>query len=165
MAADRPDAASRPDPEAGLSAAHSAALAAALAAHAGTEGALLPVLHAVQDSLGHVPDALLPEIGAALDRSRAEVHGVVSYYPHFRRRPLAGPLLQVCAAEACLARGAAALLRHVEVEAPPAGVHVERVYCLGLCANGPAALLDEQPLAALSAARLDRLLPGAEGST
>ena len=90
------------------------AVADLVARHAGVAGGLLPLLHAVQDCLGCVPDEVVPLIAGAMQRSRAEVHGVISFYPHFRRRPVAGVHLEVCRAEACIARGAEALVAHAE---------------------------------------------------
>ena len=75
-------------------------------------GALLPILHGIQDALGHVPPEVVPDIAQALNLSRAEVHGVVSYYHHFRSAPAGAQVLQVCRAEACQAMGAQALWQH-----------------------------------------------------
>ena len=135
-------------------------LAAVLARHEGRPGALLPILHDLQDVLGHVPAATLPEIARALNLSRAEVQGVLSYYPHFRTEP-AGRLLQVCRAEACRTMGGEALLEHARACHAGAGWTVEPIYCLGLCASSPAALIDEHPHARLTPATLDALLAAA----
>lgn len=129
-------------------------------------GALLPILHAVQDALGHVPDAAQQVIAEGLNLSRAEVHGVVSYYHHFRREPAGRQLLQVCRAESCQAMGADALWAHAcaRLGTPEGGtsadgaVTLEPVYCLGLCAMSPAVALNAQPRARMSAPRLDALL-------
>jgi formate dehydrogenase subunit gamma len=134
--------------------------------HAQQPGALLPLLHAVQDALGHVPDAAVPLIAEGLNLSRAEVHGVITYYHHFRRVPAGRHVLQVCRAEACQAMGADALWAHacsrLGVDGGGMGadgaVTLEPVYCLGLCAMSPAVALDEAPRARMSAARLDALL-------
>src|ERR1700712_5004520 len=77
-----------------------------LAARSGTPGALLPILHDVQDQLGYVPSAAVPVIAVALNLSRAEVHGVVTYYHHFRSAPAARNVLQICRAESCKSMGA-----------------------------------------------------------
>jgi formate dehydrogenase subunit gamma len=135
-------------------------LHAALARHQDRPGALLPILHDLQDALGHVPEALLPEIARALNLSRAEVQGVLSYYPHFLGQP-AGRRLQVCRAEACRTMGGEELLRHAREHHAGAGWAVEPVYCLGLCASSPAALVDDQPHARLTPASLDALLAAA----
>jgi NADH:ubiquinone oxidoreductase subunit E len=143
-----------------------------VAAHGQQPGALLPLLHAVQDALGHVPDAAVPAIAEGLNLSRAEVHGVITYYHHFRREPAGRHVLQVCRAESCQAMGADALWAHactrlgVGAGAGEGGtsadgaVTLEPVYCLGLCAMSPAVALDEQPRARMSAPRLDALLAG-----
>lgn len=133
----------------------------ALAQHGREAGALLPVLHAVQDALGHVPEAAVPAIARALNLSRAEVHGVVSYYHFFRRTPPGRHLLQVCRAEACQACGADDLLAHAESTLGSDGaVTLEPVYCLGLCASSPALLIDGRPLARVTPQALDELLAG-----
>jgi formate dehydrogenase subunit gamma len=119
------------------------------------DGALMPVLHGVQDELGWVPPEAVGEIAQALDLSRAEVHGVLSYYHHFRQQPARGPVLQVCRAESCRTVGAEALLAHAH------GTHgctVEPVYCLGLCAQSPAVMLQGRPHARMTTAKLDELL-------
>ena len=125
--------------------------------------ALLPILHHIQDALGFVPAALVPEIAVALSLSRAEVHGVLTYYHHFRSAPAGRHVVQICQAEACRANGAEALMAHASARlacAPGAtradgGVTLEAVYCLGLCATGPAALVDDQLRARVSAATVD----------
>ncbi|RYZ06378.1 MAG: formate dehydrogenase subunit gamma, partial [Comamonadaceae bacterium] len=115
------------------------------------QGALLPVLHAVQDTWGCVPPELVPEIADGLNLSRAEVHGVVTYYHHFRSEPAGRHVLEVCRAEACQAMGGEALWHDACSHAglsPDGGrtadgaLSVEPVYCLGLCAQSPAAMLD-----------------------
>jgi formate dehydrogenase subunit gamma len=127
-----------------------------IAARAHLDGALLPILHGVQDALGYIPREALPEIAQALNLSRAEVHGVVSYYHHFREEPLSGPLLQVCRAESCQACGGDALWEHAKAHA--AGCTVEPVYCLGLCAMSPAVMLGDRVHARMTPSRLDALL-------
>ncbi|MEO8113204.1 MAG: formate dehydrogenase subunit gamma [Phenylobacterium sp.] len=137
-----------------------------IAAHARLEGPLLPILHAVQEALGHIPDAAVRQIALALNLSRAEVHGVITFYADFRREPPARRVLKLCRAEACQARGGDAVAARAEQalgvamgETRADGlVALEAVYCLGLCASGPAALVDEQPVARLAGERLERLL-------
>jgi formate dehydrogenase subunit gamma len=147
----------------------------ALARHAGVPGALLPILHDLQDALGCVPPEAVPAIAAALDLSRAEVHGVLSHYPDFRATPPAPHRLRVCRAEACQAMGAQALFEHARQQlrcddagrAAGGAVDVETVYCLGLCASAPAVMLDDELHARVDAARLDALvaaLPAAPGN-
>ncbi|KQP21929.1 formate dehydrogenase [Pseudorhodoferax sp. Leaf267] len=138
-------------------------------AHRRLPGALLPLLHAVHDALGHVPDEAVPAIAEGLNLSRAEVHGVITYYHHFRRAPAGRHVLQVCRAESCQAMGADALWQHACTRLGVAdggtsadgAVTLEPVYCLGLCAMSPAVALNEAPRARMSAARLDTLLQGA----
>jgi len=133
--------------------------------HRDRPGALLPLLHAVQDALGHVPPEAVPVIARGLNLSRAEVHGVVSYYHFFRQTPPGRHVVQVCRAEACQACGAEDLLAHAEKllgckahETRADGVvTLEPVYCLGLCASSPAIRVDERLHARMTAARLDRL--------
>jgi formate dehydrogenase subunit gamma len=129
-------------------------------------GALLPMLHDLQAAFGCVPDEAVPRIALALNLSRAEVFGVISFYHDFRRAPPGRHVLKLCRAEACQAVGGAALaertLARLGVEwhgtTPDGAVTVEPVFCLGLCACGPAALVDEAPLGRLDAARMDALM-------
>jgi formate dehydrogenase subunit gamma len=153
--------------DAGATDAALAAALRALEAHRGVEGPLLPILHALQAEMGHVPRAALPPIAAALNLSRAEVHGVVSYYHDFRERPVGRRHLRVCAAESCQAMGGEALLAQAQAatgcsEAEPTSADgtwtVESVSCLGLCAVSPAAELDGRPIGRLTATRLGRAL-------
>ncbi len=140
-----------------------AILAPILAAHREQPGALLPVLHAVQDALGHIPPESVPEIARALSLSRAEVHGVISYYHHFRQEPSGRHVVRVCCAEACQAVGAEALAEHARARCAGTDVALEPVYCLGLCACGPAVQVDETHLhAAMTPARFDALLAALE---
>ena len=121
-------------------------LLAILARHQDKEGPLLPILHDVQEAWGHIPNAAVPVIAGSLNLSRAEVHGTISFYHDFRRVPLERPVLKLCRAEACQARGAdrvAAALESV------GAVAVEPVYCLGLCASGPSAMIGKQLFARL----------------
>lgn len=119
-------------------------------AHRGLEGPLLPILHAVQASFGHVPQGAIPQIAAALNLSKAEVHGVISFYHDFREAPAGRHVLKLCRAEACQAVGADAVAGKIKAalgidwhETTPDGrVTLEPVFCLGLCACGPAAMVD-----------------------
>lgn len=126
-----------------------------VAAHAGMSGALLPLLHEVQAAFGHIPETALSPIADALNLSRAEVHGVVSFYPDFRRAPPARPVVKLCRAEACQARGAETLVPLAEADGR---VSVETVYCLGLCASGPAAMVGKEVFGRLDTAGLRALL-------
>lgn len=142
---------------------------AILADHQGLEGPLLPVLHAVQAEFGHVPREALPVIAQALNISRAEVHGVVSFYHDFREEKAGRRVVKLCRAEACQAMGADALAAQAQAKlglswggtTPDGAVTLEQVFCLGLCACGPAALVDGEVVGRLDAARLDAILEGA----
>ncbi len=141
-----------------------------IAAGVGVAGGLLPLLHDLQAAFGHVPDQAVPLLADALNLSRAEVHGVLSFYPDFRRSPPIGPVIRLCRAEACQARGARSVERALseafgaEMDQPPgpSGVALETVYCLGLCASGPAAIMDGRLVARLEGARLQEFIAGVE---
>ena len=132
-----------------------ATIDAILAQHADREGALLPILHDVQAALGHVSEAAVRSIAQALNLTRAEVHGVVSFYHDFHAAPDPRPVIKLCRAEACQARGSEALAASL-VET--AGVRIEPVYCLGLCSVGPNALIGDAVHARLDPARLAALV-------
>ncbi len=137
-----------------------------IAAHADQEGALLPVLHALQHAFGHVPAEAVAIVAGALNLSRAEVHGVATFYHDFRSEPAGRRVLKICRAEACQARGGDAIAERAEKTLGVAmggttadgQVTMEAIYCLGLCASGPSAMLDERLVGRLDAARLDALL-------
>ena len=137
----------------------------ALEAHRDAEGALLPVLHDVQHGLGCIPAAAQERIAAALNLSRAELHGVVSFYRDFREVPAGRRVLKICRAEACKAMGGDALAARAMAklgagwrETDPTGtVLVEPVWCLGLCASAPAAMLDDEVSGRLDEAGMDAL--------
>lgn len=121
-------------------------------------GALLPILHDIQDQLGYVPSDAVAEIAKALNLSRAEVHGVITYYHHFRTEAPKGAVVQVCRAEACQACGSEALWEHANRKAAGQNVTLESVYCLGLCATAPSMSINDQPYARVSHAKFDKLL-------
>ncbi|WP_128516282.1 formate dehydrogenase subunit gamma [Tabrizicola thermarum] len=129
---------------------HSDRIAEILEAHQGLEGPLLPILHAVQEAFGYIPEAAVPQIAKALMLSKAEVHGVVSFYHDFRSAPAGRHVLKLCRAEACQTMGADAVADRIKKalgigwhETTPDGrVTLEPVFCLGLCACGPAAMVD-----------------------
>jgi formate dehydrogenase subunit gamma len=137
-----------------------------IADFAGTEGASLPILHALQAAFGCVPLDAEPLVASALNISRAEVHGIVTFYHEFRRKAPGRHMLHVCRAEACQAVGAEALGAHLREAlavdwhgtTKDGSVTLEPVFCLGLCATGPSALLDGRPVGRLNAARIDRML-------
>jgi formate dehydrogenase subunit gamma len=133
-----------------------------IAGHLGLEGPLLPVLHELQAAFGCVPHEAIPLVAQALNLSRAEVHGVVSFYADFRGMPHGRRVVKVCRAEACQSMGgeaaARAMLSRLGIDwggtTPDGAVTVETVYCLGLCAVAPAALIDGEPIGRLDAERL-----------
>ena len=124
------------------------AIARIIESKRGLPGALLPILHEIQDALGHIPPESAPPIAKALNLSRAEVHGVISYYHHFRQTPPGRHVVRVCCAEACQAVGAEALAEYARTRLVDSDVTLEPVYCLGLCACGPALQIDETTLQA-----------------
>lgn len=135
-------------------------------AHLGMEGPALPILHALQEEFGFVPEEVVPVIADRLDVSRAEMHGVVTFYHDFRREPAGRHVVKVCRAEACQARGGrdveAAFRRLLGLgwhETSADGrVTLEPVYCLGLCSTGPAALVDGEPIARVDEARVAEIV-------
>ncbi len=153
-----------------LTAEQSAVVERVLRQHENTAGPLLPILHDVQDALGYVPSAAVAPIARALQLSRAEVYGVISFYPYFRSHSPARVHIEVCQAESCQAMGALELSRHVtarvgcEMGATNAAksVSVHPVYCLGLCAQSPALMVNGQPYARMSCERFDALLANLE---
>ncbi len=132
-----------------------AEIARVLADHAGRKGALLPILHDLQAALGHVPEAAIPAIAHALNLSRAEVHGVISFYHDFHVEPRPRPVIKLCRAESCQARGVEPLAAGFAGETR---VSIETVYCLGLCSVGPNAMVGETLHARLDAAKLSALV-------
>jgi formate dehydrogenase subunit gamma len=141
-----------------------------LAPHVGQPGGLLPALHAVQDHWGHIPRSAVQPMAEAFNLSRAEVHGVISYYHHFRSEPAGRHVIQVCRAESCRSMGGEQLLAQLGERLgcgtnghSPDGLYtVEPVYCLGLCASSPALTADGQPHARVTPARLERILASME---
>lgn len=139
---------------------------AAIEGMRGLEGALLPMLHALVERFGYVDDRAIPLLADALNLSRAEVHGVVSFYHDFRRTPPGRHVVKLCRAEACQAMGVDALIPEVErvlgvrlgETAADGSVTLEPVYCLGNCALSPAALVDGDLHGRVTAARLRDLV-------
>jgi formate dehydrogenase subunit gamma len=138
--------------------------------HLHLDGALLPILHALQEEFGYIDEAAEPLIAAALNRSRAEIHGVVTFYHDFRRAPAGRHVLKLCCAEACQAAGGDALAERAQARlgiapgetAADGRVTLEPVYCLGLCAVAPAAMIDGRVVGRLDEKRLDALVAEAE---
>jgi formate dehydrogenase subunit gamma len=129
-----------------------------VAEHDGQEGPLLPILHDVQKVFGHVSEDAMREIAGALNLTRAEVYGVVSFYHDFRKEPETRPVIKLCRAEACKARGVEAL---VPLADDQTRVKVEAIYCLGLCSVGPAAMVGDTVHAGLDAERFRALIASA----
>lgn len=135
--------------------------------HIGLEGALLPILHAVQAEFGHIPQDTVPQIAKALNISRAEVHGVITFYHDFRETPAGRHSVKICRAEACQAMGGTALADHARAklgidwhETSTGGVTLEPIFCLGLCACAPAAMVNGKLLGRVDAAKLDTVIEG-----
>jgi formate dehydrogenase subunit gamma len=141
-----------------------------IAQHKGCDGAALPILHALQTAFGHVPRAALPLIAEALNVTRAEIHGVVSFYHDFRHSPPGRHVLKLCRAEACQAMGADQLAERIQQQLQigwgetsiDGRVTLEPVFCLGLCACAPAAMLDGVVLGRVDADRLHATLAEVE---
>lgn len=131
--------------------------------------ALLEILHDLQEEIGYVPRAMLPVLAGALNLSRAEVQGVVSFYHDFHAEPVGRVQVKVCRAEACQSMGATRLIeslcarRGIELGGTSldGSITVEAVYCLGNCALSPAALINGKPYGRLDDGRLDAAIEGA----
>lgn len=129
-------------------------------------GPLLPILHAVQAALGYVPREALPVIADVLNLTQAEVFGVVTFYHDFHLTPPTTHVVRLCGAEACQSMGARRLLARTEEHlgisvgqsTPDGRVRLEAVYCLGLCATAPAALVDQQPRGRLDERSIDAIV-------
>lgn len=139
---------------------------AIVAEHQGLEGPLLPILHGVQSVFGHIPDEAVPLIAGALNLSRAEVHGVVTFYHDYRHHPAGRHVLKLCRAEACQSMGGDRLADQVKAAlgidfhgtTPDGAVTLEPVFCLGLCSTAPAAMLNGAVHGRLDAQALETLL-------
>lgn len=138
----------------------------AVSANARLEGPLLPVLHAVQDELGWIPESALPRIAEALNISKAEVYGVMSFYDDFRSEPAGRSVLKLCRAEACQSMGANGLADTARAvlgidwhgTTADGRITLEPVYCLGLCACAPAAMLDGKVIGRVDDDRLSAII-------
>ena len=135
-------------------------------AHTHLEGPLLPMLHALQEAFGYVPEQAHAPICDALNITRAELHGVITFYHDFREKPAGRHVLKICRAEACQSVGSAAmadaLLAKLGLDwhgtTANGAVTIVPVYCLGLCACAPAAMVDDRVVGRVDAAKLDKLL-------
>jgi formate dehydrogenase subunit gamma len=142
-----------------------------LSRHLGREGALLPILHDIQAEFGYVPEAVQPQIAKALNLSKAEVHGVVSFYHDFRDHKAGAHVVKLCRAEACQAVGADRVAAHARAAlgvdwhgtTADGQVTLEPVFCLGLCACGPAAIVDGKLIGRVDEARFDAVVAGMRG--
>lgn len=132
-----------------------AAVEEIVARHFGRDGPLLLILHDIQDEFGHVPGEAVPVIAEALNLSRAEVHGVISFYHDFKPVPATRPVVQLCRAEACQARGVDRIAPLFEADPR---IALETVYCLGLCASGPSARFGDEVVARLDERAALRLI-------
>ncbi|ODT07473.1 MAG: formate dehydrogenase subunit gamma [Mesorhizobium sp. SCN 65-20] len=129
------------------------------------EGPLIPILHGLQEEFGYVPQETLPIIADALNLSRAEVHGVVTFYHDFRKEPAGRHVLKLCQAEACQSMGSDAIAAQVKQKlgigfhetSKDGAVTLEPVYCLGLCACAPSAMLDGEVIGRLDADKIDEI--------
>jgi formate dehydrogenase subunit gamma len=141
-----------------------------IAEHAGLEGGTLVILHALQEAFGYVPEPSIPMVASALNLSRAEVHGVFTFYHDFRHEPAGRHVLKLCRAEACQAAGGNALAARAEASlgislgntTADMRVTLEPIYCLGLCATAPSAMLDGRLVGRLNETRLDALVAEAQ---
>jgi formate dehydrogenase subunit gamma len=139
-----------------------------IADHAGREGPLLPIFHAIQAEWGHVPQMAIPVIAEALNLGKAEVHGTMTFYHDFRSTPAGRHVVKLCRAEACQSVGAEAVADRARARlgidwhetTKNGNVTLEPVYCLGLCACGPSALVDGKVVGQVDGAKLDSLLEG-----
>jgi formate dehydrogenase subunit gamma len=137
-----------------------------VATHRGQRGALLPILHSIQEALGCVPPEVIPVLADELNLSRADVHGVVSFYHDFRATPAGRTTVRICRGEACQAVGAERLVDHLRDRCGMSlgdtsidgSVTVEQVFCLGNCALGPAAQVNGRLRGRLDEARLSAIL-------
>ena len=139
-----------------------------LTAHNGMEGPLLPILHAIQAEFGHIPQAALPQIAQNLNLSKAEVHGVMSFYHDFREVPAGKHVLKLCRAESCKSMGADRVAAHAQKElgiewhetTRDGRVTLEPVFCLGLCACAPAAMVDGKLVGRVDEAKVSAIIGG-----
>ena len=146
------------------------AIQTALDANRGAAGALLPILHAVQDALGYIPEAAVPIIADDLNQSRAEVHGMLSFYHYFRTQPAGKHIVYLCRAEACQSMGARELEAHVKQRlnvdfhetTADGSFTLEPVYCLGNCACAPSVMVDKTLHGRVDAERFEALLVEAQ---
>ena len=144
-------------------------VAGIIAPYLSLEGPAMPMLHAIQAAYGFVPDGAIPVVASALNLSRAEVHGLVSFYHDFRHEPAGRTVIKLCRAEACQARGSDRIARHAadrlgitwHETTPDGAVTLEPIFCLGLCAAAPCGMVGPRTVARLDTARMDAILEAA----
>lgn len=149
-----------------LTPAQQSVVTAHIQAHQQVPGGLLPILHAIQDDLGYIPETTYPEIAQALALSVAEVHGVVTFYHHFRTHPVGRHVLQICRAESCQAMGSVKLEQAVKAQlgvdyhqtTADGEITLLPVYCLGNCACSPAIMLDDEVYGRVNAEKVNAIL-------
>lgn len=137
-----------------------------ISSHRHMDGAAMPILHAIQETFGFVPEPVVPMIAESLNLSRAEVHGVVTFYHDFRREPPGRHVLKLCAAEACQSMGSDKLAEYAQQRlgvamgetSPDGRVTLEPIYCLGLCACAPSAMIDGRLVGRLDRETIDELV-------
>lgn len=137
-----------------------------IASHRSMPGALMPLLHAIQDDLGYVPESSYPLIAKALNLSVAEVHGVVTFYHHFRTHAPGKHILQICRAESCQAMGSEVLEHHVKKTlgvdyhetTKDGAITLEAIYCLGNCACSPSVMIDDQVYGRVDIDRINEII-------
>jgi formate dehydrogenase subunit gamma len=143
-----------------------------IAAHTSMDGPALPVIHAIQEELGFIPEEVVPLVALALNLSRAEVHGILTFYHDFRHEPAGRHVLKLCRAEACQSMNgpeiALDLLSELGIgwgeTTSDGSLTVQGVYCLGLCACAPSGLYDGEPIGRLDREKLDAVLQEARGT-
>lgn len=141
-------------------------------AHRGKIGPLMPVLHSIQEKLGYIPGEAVPMIGRLMNLSRAEIHGVMSFYHDFRSEPAGDHVIHLCRAEACQAMGSALLEQHARArlgvefgETTADGlITLEPVYCLGNCACSPSIRINDEIHARVTPEKFDALIAGLEAA-
>jgi formate dehydrogenase subunit gamma len=141
-------------------------------AHKALPGGLLPLLHSIQDDIGYIPEQCYELISKALNLSVAEIHGVVSFYHHFRTSAPGQHILHICRAESCQAMGSAELEEHAKSKlkvdyhqtTSDGAISLEPIYCLGNCALSPAVMLDDKLYGRVSKTKLDNLIAASRAS-
>ncbi len=144
-----------------------------IASHRQMQGALMPLLHAIQDDLGYIPEQCFGSISKSLNLSVAEVYGVVSFYHHFRTHPPGKNVMQICRAESCQSMGSEALEQFAKSKlgvdyhqtTVDGSITLEPVYCLGNCACSPAVMMNDQIYGRVNAAKIEKLIAQAKAAS